>query len=333
MLNRLYENILNYIKKEYKFLITLFVVFFLFTFRLPFFVDAPGGIIDLADRIKMDNSIQLSGSLNLAYVSEIRATIPTYLLSRVNSDWDLIEKNEVILDNESLDDAKFRDKLSLDEAICNAKYAGYNEAGVDFSVINNRVYVIYIYEGAKTDIKVGDQIVEIDGQSISNIRELQSIDKQEGKVVKLRVINNGKEYIRTAEFIKLDDSVVIGVGLSEVFDIESNYVIDADYKARESGPSGGMMMALTIYSYLTGDDITNGMRVVGTGTIDKDGNVGEIGGVKYKLIGAVKKKADIFFVPNGDNYNEAIRVKEEKGYDIRIVGVSTLDEVINELKK
>jgi PDZ domain-containing protein len=79
--------------------------------------------------------------------------------------------------------------------------------------------------------------------------------------------------------------------------------------------------------------LSKGRNVVGTGTIDKDGNVGSIGGVKYKLIGAVKNKADIFLVPNGENYEEALKVKKEKNYDIKIVGVSTLKDAINELNK
>ncbi len=93
------------------------------------------------------------------------------------------------------------------------------------------------------------------------------------------------------------------------------------------------MMALTTYSYLTNEDLTKGRTVVGTGTIDIDGNVGSIGGVKYKLIGAVKKKADIFLVPNGENYEEAIKIKKEKNYNIKIVGISNIKEAINELKK
>ena len=72
------------------------------------------------------------------------------------------------------------------------------------------------------------------------------------------------------------------------------------------------MMALSIYGNLTNQDLTNGKTIVGTGTIDIDGNVGSIGGVKYKLIGAVKNKADIFIVPNGENYDEAIKIKKEK---------------------
>ena len=57
----------------------------------------------------------------------------------------------------------------------------------------------------------------------------------------------------------------------------------------------------------------------------------EIGGVKYKLMGAVKSKADIFFVPE-KNYDEALKVKNEKNYNIDLVMVKTLGEAINYLK-
>ena len=53
------------------------------------------------------------------------------------------------------------------------------------------------------------------------------------------------------------------------------------------------MLALQIYNKLTKKDITKGRNIVGTGTIDKDGRVGDIGGIKYKLRGAVKKRANI----------------------------------------
>ena len=64
-----------------------------------------------------------------------------------------------------------------------------------------------------------------------------------------------------------------------------------------------------------------------------EGNIGEIGGVKYKLMGAVKKKADIFIVPNGSNYDECIKLKKEKGYDIKIIGVDNFDEALEKLNK
>ena len=93
------------------------------------------------------------------------------------------------------------------------------------------------------------------------------------------------------------------------------------------------MIALTIYSNLNKIDLTNGKKIAGTGTIDIDGNVGEISGVKYKLMGAVKEKADIFLVPKGNNYKEAKKIKKEKGYTIDIVPIETFEEALKYLKK
>ena len=63
------------------------------------------------------------------------------------------------------------------------------------------------------------------------------------------------------------------------------------------------------------------------------GNVGEISGVKYKLAGAVKENSDIFLVPSGENYKEAIKEQKEHNYDIEIVEVKTFDEALDYLKK
>ncbi len=331
MLNKIYEEIKKYIKEEYKFLLIMLTILITMTYKLPYYVDAPGGVIDVSERIKIDKK-NINGTMNFAYVAEMNATIPTYLIAKINKDWDLIKKQEVLYKNESEADAKFRNELDLKEALSNALYVGFTESNEEFKTKNNKVYVTQILEGAKTDLKVGDQIIEANNIKINNIKELQSLEKQEGKKILLKVINNKKEYIRTAEYINYNDNIIIGIALGQTFEIESNHKIDIDYKARESGPSGGMMMALTTYSYLTGEDLTKGKTVVGTGTIDIDGNVGSIGGVKYKLIGAVKNKADIFLVPSGENYEEAIKIKQEKKYNIKIVGVSNIKEAINELK-
>jgi PDZ domain-containing protein len=92
-----------------------------------------------------------------------------------------------------------------------------------------------------------------------------------------------------------------------------------------------MMMTLMVYNALTDQDLTYGKKIVGTGTINLDGTVGEIGGVKYKLMGAVKNDADLFIVPAG-NYEEAMDVKKEKGYNIDIVSVETFSDVVEYLE-
>ena len=91
------------------------------------------------------------------------------------------------------------------------------------------------------------------------------------------------------------------------------------------------MLSLAIYNAISDYDITKGRTIVGTGTIDILGNVGEIDGIKYKLLGAVKNDADIFLCPK-ENYEEAIEVKNEFDLDIKIYSVATFDEALEILK-
>ena len=92
------------------------------------------------------------------------------------------------------------------------------------------------------------------------------------------------------------------------------------------------MTTLAIYDSLIEEDLTHGLKIAGTGTISIDGTVGDIGGVKYKVGGAEIGGAKIFFVPSGENYEDAIKVKKEKNYKIEIVEVKTIDDAINYLK-
>ena len=93
----------------------------------------------------------------------------------------------------------------------------------------------------------------------------------------------------------------MGIIIGLKYDYETEIPVEIKMRNKESGSSGGLMMALAIYNSLTQKDISHGKNIVGTGTIDIEGNVGEIDGIKYKLLGAKKKHADIFFVPT-ENY-------------------------------
>ena len=115
------------------------------------------------------------------------------------------------------------------------------------------------------------------------------------------------------------------------YEYELDPKIKINFKESEGGSSGGVMMAVSIYNAITEEDITKGLNISGTGTIDINGNVGEIDGVKYKIMGAVKNNMDIVFVPPG-NYEEAINTKKENNKDIEIISVETFDDVINYLE-
>ena len=86
-----------------------------------------------------------------------------------------------------------------------------------------------------------------------------------------------------------------------------------------------MMFALGIIDKLTPDEMTAGNHFAGTGTIDAQGNVGPIGGIRQKLYGAQKAGADYFLAPV-DNCDEVVGHVPS---GVSVFAVSTLDEAIN----
>lgn len=322
----------QYLKENYKFLLSIILILVVFSIKFPYYIDAPGGITDMSEKIEI-NGYDSVGSFNLAYVKEYRATIPTLIFSLFNKEWKVIKQEEVMLDTEDYESYEMRDKVLMDESISNAIYVAYKKANKYIKEISNKLVIIYITESSNTDLKVGDEIISINNKYVDSKEEVTNIinDLPVGTKIDVKVKNNNEEYIRYAYIIEEDNSKIIGILISNLKEYETNPKVNVLVDKNESGSSGGLITALSIYDLLTKEDITNGLTIVGTGTIDLDGNIGSIGGVEYKLKSAVKKKADLFIVPNDENYEQALKLKKENNYDIEILGVSTFDEVIDYL--
>ncbi len=329
MLNKLYVQTKTFIKENIKFLLILIVAFFVLTFELPYYIDTPGGLIDVSERLEVEDGYGINGSLNLAYISEFRATIPTLIVAYFNGDWEIIKKDAVVADNETIEENNYRNKILLEEANQNAIIVAFDKAGLDYEVTNRKVNIIYIYEEADTDLKIGDVITEINGVEINSKEEALNTIKESDEL-SIKVINDGVEYTRYANKVDIGGEDLIGIMVSETKDVTPSKDVSINFKESESGPSGGFMMSLSIYDYLTSEDLTKGLKIVGTGTIDEFGNVGVIGGIGHKIKAAVKEDADIFFAPSA-NYAEALEVVTEENLDITLVEVSHIDDAIEYL--
>lgn len=332
---KIYEKIKKFIKKNYKIILIYAVLIFIFTFNLPYYISAPGGLLDTSKKIIASDDFKLSGSLNMAYVTEIHASIPTFLWSFIADDWDLEKQDDVKVGVESIEDMQKRNKMLLTESNKIAELVAYKHSNIDYEITKEIVFISYIDENAKTDLKVGDQILEVDGNKVVDKNYLLSyiVSKNVGDEITFKVLDNKKEVERKSTLIDIDGEPKVGAMITEDFDIKSDKKIKFNFSSSESGPSGGLMLTLTIYSNLNKVDLTSGKKIAGTGTIDISGNVGEISGVKYKLIGAVNSGADVFLVPEGDNYKEAKKLKDKRGYNIDIVPIETFEEALKYLSK
>lgn len=320
----------DFIKREYKFILLLIMIFCLFYIKLPYYISAPGGIIDVTDRVEMEGYEHKKGSLNMLYVSEYEATPASYIWAKL-SGYDINAKNERQVSNESMYDIEERNKIMRDSSLDIATLVAYNKACKEINIKSKQNKVIATTND--NGLKVGDIILEVDNKICEEVDDIKTIikSKEVGDTITFKIKRNNKEKEIKSEVLLEDNTKVIGVIIITEYDYDLDPEIDIKFKNSESGSSGGLMLTLTIYNAISDEDIIKGRNISGTGTISSDGSVGEIDGVKYKIMGAATNNMDIAFVPSG-NYEEAITTKEKYNYDIEIVKIDTFDEAVNYLK-
>ena len=321
----------KFIKENIWFIISMIIIIILFKIELPYYINMPGGTIKINDRIDCKTCHKINGSLNLLYVSEYVATIPTYLLSKIIPNWDLEKISNYQVNNESPDEIYLRNKLMLEESIDSAILVAYKASNKDINIKSKKNIVIAVTNN--NNLKIGDEILEVDNTKVENVTEIRKIikEKQTKDKIKIKILRNKKKKNIEVEVKEEKGEKIIGVIITTDYNYKLNPDIKLKFKSSEAGASGGLMLALSIYSKIADEDIIKGRKIAGTGTIDPYGNVGEIDGIKYKIIGAHNDKVDLILVPE-KNYKEAIKVKKKNHYKINIVKVKNFNSAINYLK-
>ena len=326
--NKFINNTKQFIKDNFKSMILMLIFIIVVNIELPYYIEAPGGTINLTKRIDEDYN-KKDGSLNMLYVTQYRGNIVTVLLGQLFPSWDIYEISNQQISNESSKEIYLRNKVMLDNSIQNATFVAYQEAGIEITIKDTKNIVIATTK--ENGIEIGDNIISVDNHEISNINELKSYlnSKNKGDIVKVKL---EREETEKTISIKLEEDKILGVAMITNYEYELPNELNINFRNGEGGSSGGLILTLGIYSELTDVDILKGRNIAGTGTIDIEGNIGEIDGIKYKIAGAVKDKMDIVLV-SPYNYEEAKKVVEENNYDIELVEVSTFKEAIEYLTK
>lgn len=324
MISKLYSKILKILKDNIRFIILIVLLFVLLNLPLPYKITTSGHLLNLDEKVLVSNSYKSKGTLNLTYVKEIKGNVFTVLSSLINKEWDLVKednKKGINIDNTG-------SKILLNTSLNNAIYTAYKYLDKKVDVKKTKMYVIFVDEFANTDLESGDVVKEINGIEINDSDDINKIVKENnvGDVLKVKLENDEEKYIEIRKYGDYKKLYIYFV-CDYIYDVKG---VSFDFEPSESGSSGGLMIALSIYDKLTNKDITKGRTIAGTGTIDRDGFVGEISGIKYKIKGA--KKADIFLVPT-KNYEEAKKVIEENGYDVELKAIDTFDDSIKYLSE
>ena len=323
-------------------LLLLSVLYVLLFVPLPYVIYEPGLAQELTPLVRTEAPAETGrGAFLLTTVRQTPANVFGYVQAVLSRNRELAKKSDVYRDGQSRKEYNELQSVVMQNSQSNAIMAVYRKLGIAYQVRAEKVVVLSVNDRSPSAdlLEPGDVIVAVGGDKVRSMDDLRGAlaGRRIGERVALRVERGGKPVEIEAEVTDLsalheevtEPTPGFGISIGEV-----RGVVPEDEAKRVNisvhdigGPSAGLMFALEIYDRMTPGDLTGGHRIAGTGTIDEQGRVGDIGGVRFKIVAAGREGAEYFLAPPG-NVKEAENKAREAGIDITVVPVRTLDEAI-----
>lgn len=326
--------------------VIVILMYVLFYFPVPYYIIMPGSAIELDTLIKVEDGYQEQGEFMLTSVSMRKGNLISIISSKFDSFSELIPQELIIEENEDQDDFTNRQIQVMDQSQNDAIIAALTYLKLPVDIENNGILVMGILANtpSKKILEIGDLIVKVDGESISSIDDIIGYfdNKKENELVKIDFIRDGKKRSEEIPLVTInsegqDNKVGLGIYLVENRVVSSEKNVEF-IMSDIGGPSAGLMFSLEIINQLLVEDLTKGYIIAGTGTINNDGEVGQIGSPRLKIKTAATEGAEIFFIPkdiNEDDSNEkeSVIANKDLGSPMDIVPVANLSEAVEYLNK
>jgi len=284
---------------------------------------------------EIDN-YEFDGSLYQLTVRRDEANVLIYIWSLVNDTYDLYPREVILPDGVT---PKELSEISIQNMRTSENVAiavALKNVGYEISSKGDGVAVVGILDDSpvKDKLKKGDLLNSINNKNISSATEFISTLRTYsiGETVSiglLREIDGNKKTLTIEttliEHVEYEGEPMVGF-LATTVNERFDFPFEIDIKTGNvGGPSAGLMMALNVYNNLIPEDLTNSMIVAGTGTIEIDGSVGPVGGIKQKVIAAKKAGAELILVPVA-NFDEAKIFETE---ETAVVAVDSFSEALS----
>lgn len=345
------------VNKKYKRLkivgiISLVLVLIGLVVPLPLYAESPGEADDLKSYIKIDGKKPKADGkymITAVYLSKVNGL--GAIIAALNPTTTLMTSREAN-GGSSASDSQAINKIYMNSAVNEAKAVAYKEAKVPYKRTFNGIYVMSVQENSnfKNKLRVGDTVTAVDNKQFSSAKGFQKYIRSNkvGTSMTITYKQNDKPKTATGKSVALTGTKKlpgIGIALTDSVDVSSSRQISANM-GEISGPSGGLMFALQMYDGLASENLANGRKIAGTGTIDKNGRVGEIGGIDKKVIVAHDAGAKVFFAPyikptkqnlkyepdGKTNYQEAVKAAKKYAPNMKVVPVKTFSDALTYLR-
>lgn len=303
--------------------------------EIDYFAFEPGPVYEIDEFVEVDDADPLTGESFMLTVVYADVTLLDALIAELDPAVDLVERERVRPAGVTDEEYRERNLNAMEQSKDTAVYVALTRLGYDVVIEGEGVSVEAIIEGTGAEgvLEVGDIVTAVNGVPVSQHPEaVTEIYKNEiGDVLSLDVIRDigGDDEevlqleVELVEHTQEADRPMVGF-MAGTYNWGFESPVEVGIDSRNiGGPSAGLMYALTVLDLLSPEDVLDGRVVAGTGTIDRNGAVGPIGGIKQKIVAAARQGADVVFVPEG-NWEQA----QEAPVDIELVKVATIDDAL-----
>jgi PDZ domain-containing protein len=278
----------------------------------PFYLTAPGAAIDTGRMVTVQGGAPRQGHLFMLVVNTQPADLFWYLYAKLDHRA-VLETRQAYL-GDITDYEKYVEltrQMMLDSQET-AKAIALHELGYGKGVTSMGANITDILQGSPAHglLMPGDVVIEAGSKQINQASDLSDLlaTLKPGSVVPVKLLRQGMLVSVNVPTVEHPDASRKGMAAFLVllkdalkFDIPIPVQVRA---GAITGPSAGLMFTLQMIDQLTQGGLTGNRVIAGTGTIEHDGRVGEIGGIQQKVFTAEAAEASVMFVPRS-NYAAA----------------------------
>ena len=307
---------------------------------VPYVVLSPGPTINTLGTFQHEKLIEVSGHpvypttghLNLVTVSfqggpgdEIN--LFTALQAWLSPHDAVVPQEELFGNNTNVQQVQQQNVREMTDSQELATAAALNELKIPYQTY---VGIAQVIKGmpANGKLRVGDVIIAVDGKAVGGNSDLSARlirNRKPGAPVTLTISRHGHVQKVRVTTKPQNGQAAVGVIVQQQF----KFPFTVKIKVGDiGGPSAGMMFALGLVDMLSPENLTGGKFIAGTGEIDQNGNVGAIGGIQQKMIGARNQGATVFLAP-ASNCGD---VRGAAPAGLQVVKVATLAQAVQDLR-
>ena len=311
-----------------------------FVFKTSYVALVPGSARDTEPLIEVEGTDAYPSEGELLFTTVRLRTNPSlweHIWLSMSDDNELV-REELILGDRSADENREANLALMADSQDVARAVALEQLGYD-TISSNGVLVFEVVPGASAEgvLAEGDVIRSIDDVPILSANGLVEYltDKVPGDEISIEVQPVGTTDLE-ARVVVLGprdddpDRAFLGVGpIDQVEFLDPDIPFDVGIESGAvGGPSAGLAFTLAILDELTPGELTGGVDIAVTGTMNVDGSVGSVGGVEQKAAAVRDLGVDYFLVPTALGEERIALVRERAGDDLEIVPVATIEEAL-----